>query len=261
MRSPKINPDNDLVSQLRFLGLEATASGLDDLLARATKARWPLRSFLEEVARSEVAALTQRSLDRRLRQAQLGRFKPMADFDWNWPEQIDRDLIERALTLDFIPDARNFVLVGTNGLGKTMIVKNIAYAAVQAGYSVRVRNASDLLADLTSDSPQERRRKFSLYARPDLLCIDEIGYLSYDAHAADLLYEIINRRYERRSLLVTTNRIFKEWNQVFPNATSVNTLLDRLTHHADVTTLKGKSYRLRESELEAAARRQSKPRR
>lgn len=261
MRSRKKNPENDLLSQLRFLGLDTTADQLDDLLARAIRDRWPPRSFLEEVARSEVAAFTQRSLERRLRQAQLGRFKPMADFDWNWPKKIDRDLVERALTLDFIPDARNFILIGNNGLGKTMITKNIAYAAVQAGYSVLLRTASDLLSDLACDSPLERRRKFNLYARPDLLAIDEVGYLNYDAHAADLLYEVVNRRYERRSLLITTNRVFKEWNQVFPNATSITTLLDRLTHHADVTVLEGQSYRIRESELETAARRKTKARR
>jgi DNA replication protein DnaC len=261
MRSRKKNPDSDLISQLRFLGLDSTAAQLDDLLSRAIKNRWPPRSLLEELARTEVAALTQRSLDRRLRQAQLGRFKPMADFDWNWPKKIDRDLVERALTLDFIPEARNFILIGNNGLGKTMITKNIAYAAVQAGYSVLMRTASDLLADLAGDSPLHRRRKFNFYARPDLLCIDEVGYLNYDAHAADLLYEVINRRYERRSLLITTNRVFKEWNQVFPNSSSITTLLDRLTHHADVTVLEGSSYRLRESELESAARRTAKARR
>ncbi len=261
MRSRKKNPDNDLISQLRFLGLDTTADQLDDLLARAIRDRWPPRSLLEEVARSEVAAFTQRSLQRRLRQAQLGRFKPMADFDWNWPKKIDRDLVERALTLDFIPEARNFILIGNNGLGKTMITKNIAFAAVEAGYSVLLRTASDLLSDLDRDSPLERRRKFNLYARPDLLAIDEVGYLNYDAHAADLLYEVINRRYERRSLLITTNRVFKEWNQVFPNATSITTLLDRLTHHADVTLLEGQSYRIRESELETAARRKTKTRR
>ncbi len=261
MRSRKKNPENDLLSQLLYLGLDTTAAQLDDLLARAIKSRWSPRSLLEEVARTEVTALTQRSLERRLRQAQLGRFKPMADFDWNWPRKIDRDLLERALTLDFIPEARNLILIGNNGLGKTMITKNIAYAAVQAGYSVLMRTASDLLADLACDFPLQRRRKFNLYARPDLLCIDEVGYLNYDAHAADLLYEVINRRYERRALIITTNRVFKEWNQVFPNATSITTLLDRLTHHADVTLIEGSSYRLRESERETAARRKTKPRR
>jgi DNA replication protein DnaC len=98
------------------------------------------------------------------------------------------------------------------------------------------------------------------YTTPALLCLDEIGYLSYDDHAADLLYKVINPRYEkRRSLLVTTNLAFKDWNAVFPNATCIVTLIDRLTHHADVTSIEADSYRRRESEAEAAARRKRKP--
>jgi DNA replication protein DnaC len=124
--------------------------------------------------------------------------------------------------------------------------------------SVLFRSASELLDDLSCDSPQLQRRKLKHYARPSLLCIDELGYLSYDNHAADLLYEVINRRYERRSVIVTTNRSFKEWNEVFPNATCIATVLDRLTHHADVTVLEGQSYRVHESEQEIAARRKKK---
>jgi DNA replication protein DnaC len=112
-----------------------------------------------------------------------------------------------------------------------------------------------ILADLHCDSPQTLRRKLSYYARPALLAIDEVGYLSYDPAAADLLYEVVNRRYERRSILMTTNKAFKDWNTVFPNATSIATLLDRLTHHADITLIEGQSYRVRESEMEIAARR------
>ena len=102
------------------------------------------------------------------------------------------------------------------------------------------------------------RRKLNHYARPALLAIDEVGYLSYDSAAADLLYEVVNRRYERRSILMTTNKAFKDWNTVFPNATSIATLLDRLTHHADITLIEGQSYRVRESEMEIAARRKKK---
>ncbi len=263
MNSPKTlkktpNPNHDLTAQLNHLGLLLTAQGLDDLLARAATQHWSPRQLLEEIARSETADLARRSLERRLAQARLGRFKPMADFDWHWPKKIDRPLIERALTLDFLAEPRNCVIIGSNGLGKTMIAKNIAHAAVLAGHSVLFRTAGDLLADLDGDSPGLRRRKFRFYARPTLLCIDEIGYLTYDSHAADLLFEIVNHRYERNSILLTTNKGFKEWNTVFPNATSIAALLDRLTHHADVTVLEGTSYRVRESELEAAARKKQK---
>ena len=235
----------DLASELLQLGLITTAQSLDDFIARATKGRWSPQVLLEEMARSEFQGRSRRALERRLKRAKLGRFTPLAD----------RSIIERALTLDFIPEARNLILLGTNGLGKTMIAKNIAYAALQAGYTVLFRTAPEILADLHCESPQLLRRKLNSYARPHLLAIDEVGYLSYDSAAADLLYEVINRRYERRSLLITANKAFKEWNTVFPNATSIATLLDRLTHHADITLIEGQSYRVRESELEIAARR------
>jgi DNA replication protein DnaC len=258
MISPKTlkktpTPSNDLAAQLKQLGLLLTANSLDDLVARAATGRWSPRQLLEEIARSETADAARRSLERRLAQAQLRRFKPMADFEWTWPKKIDRPLIERALTLDFLTRGRNLILCGTAGLGKTMIAKNIAHAAVLAGHSALFRTASDLLASLDGDSPALRRRKFRFYARPDLLVIDECGYLSYDAHAADLLFEIVNHRYERNSIVLTTNKAFKEWNTVFPNATCIVALLDRLTHHADVTLIEGESYRMRESQREAEA--------
>jgi DNA replication protein DnaC len=258
MNSPKIpktaTTSDDLAVQLKRLDLLITAQGLDDLLARASTQRWSPRQLLEQVARSETEELARRSLERRLAQARLGRFKPMADFEWHWPKKIDRPLIERAFTLDFLIQGRNLILCGTNGLGKTMIAKNIAHAAVLAGHSVLFRTAGDLLAHPDGDSPGLRRRKFRFYARPALLCIDEVGYLTYDSHAADLLFQVVNHRYEHNSILLTTNKGFKDWNTVFPNATSIAALLDRLTHHADVTLIEGTSYRVRESELEAAAR-------
>ena len=258
MNSPNLNPKTmspDLAAQLARLGLKATAQDLDDFLARATQKRWSPRQQLEEIAHGETEARAQRGLEARLRQAHLGRFRPMADFDWHWPKRIDRALIERAFTLDFIAEARNLVLMGANGVGKTMIAKNLAHQAVVAGHTVWFRSAAELLADLgAADSPHARRRKLKTMARPQLLVIDEVGYLSYDSQAADLLYEIVNLRYERRSLLLTTNRAFKDWNTVFPNSTVISTLLDRLTHHADVTLVEGQSYRVRESEQEAAAR-------
>jgi len=253
-----LNPTNDLAARLAQVGLNATAQALDDFVARATKGRWPPRTMLEELARTEGDDRARRSLERRLQYSRLGRFKPMADFDWNWPKKIERDVIERALTLDFIKENRNLILLGANGLGKTMISKNIAHAAVLAGFSVLLRTASELLDDLQCDSPELQRRKLKSYARPQLLCVDEVGYLSYDNDAADLLYEVVNRRYERRSILITTNRTFKEWNAVFPNATCIATLLDRLTHHADITVIEGQSYRVHESEQEALARRKKR---
>ena len=251
-------PINSLAAQLQQIGLRALPAELDDFLARATKARWSPRVLLEQLAQAEIAERSRRSLEQRLRLSGIKSFKAMADFEWTWPTKIERDVIERALTLDFLHEGRNLVLVGRNGLGKTMIAQNICHAAVLAGSSVLFRAAPALLEELHRQTPEGRRRKLRGYANVGLLCVDEVGYLSFDDKAADLLYEVINRRYERKPVIVTTNRPFKEWNEVFPNATCIATLLDRLLHHADVTVIEGDSYRLRESEQETAARRRKK---
>jgi DNA replication protein DnaC len=248
-------PSNNLARQLEQIGLCAIPAGLDDFLARAAKQRWSPHQILEYLAQTESAERAHRSLERRLRVSEIKKFKPMADFDWSWPAKIERDVIERALTLDFLAEARNLVLVGRNGLGKTMIAQNICHAAVLAGNSVLFRSAPALLEELQRQSPEGRRRKLRTYANVGLLCVDEVGYLSFDDRSADLLYEVVNRRYERKSVILTTNRAFKEWNEVFPNAACIVTLLDRLLHHADVTVIEGESYRVRESEQETAARR------
>ena len=260
MNSPglKTTMTNSLSAQLQHIGLRALPAQLDDFLSRAAKSRWSPLQLLEQMAQDEMTERSRRSLERRLRLCGIKRFKPMTDFEWSWPSKIERDVIERALTLDFIAEARNLVFVGRNGLGKTMIAQNICHAAVLAGHSVLFRSAAALLEELHRQSPEGRRLKLRTYANVGLLCIDEVGYLSFDDKAADLLYEVINRRYERKPVILTTNRPFKEWNEVFPNATCIVTLLDRLLHHADVTVIEGNSYRVRESEQETAARRRHK---
>jgi DNA replication protein DnaC len=251
-------PRNSLPAQLQQIGLRAVPAQLDDFLARASKAHWSPHQILEQLVQAEIAERSRRSLERRLRLSGLKRFKPMVDFEWSWPSKIEREVIDRAFTLDFVPEARNVILIGANGLGKTMIAQNICHAAVLAGYSVLFRSAAALLEELQRQSAEGRRSKLRTYANVGLLCIDEVGYLSFDDKAADLLYEVVNRRYERKPVILTTNRPFKEWNEVFPNATCIITLLDRLLHHADVTVIEGDSYRVRESEQETAARRRKK---
>jgi DNA replication protein DnaC len=196
---------SSLAAQLQQIGLRAVPAELDDFLARAIKARWSPRVLLEQLAQAEAAERSRRSLERRLRLSGIKTFKPMADFEWSWPTKIEREVIERALSLDFLREGRNLVLVGRNGLGKTMIAQNICHAAVLAGSSVLFRAAPALLEDLQRQSPEGRRRKLRTYANVGLLCIDEVGYLSFDDKAADLLYEVINRRYEHKSVIVTTN--------------------------------------------------------
>jgi len=249
---------NGLKANLERISLKAFANNLDDFIARACKAKWPPRKIIEEICNIESNERARISLEHRLRFSGIGRFKPIADFNWQWPRKIERPIIEQALSLDFIHEGRNLILIGGNGLGKTTIAQNIAHNAVMAGHSVLFRSAADLIQHLQCDSPMLRKRRLQTYVRPCLLVIDELAYLSFDDNAADLLYEVVNRRYEKRSIVITTNRLFKDWNQVFPNATCIATLLDRLTHHADVSVIDGDSYRVHESQIEADKRRNIK---
>ena len=205
-----------------------------------------------------------RSMERRLRASGLGTFKPMVDFDWLWPTRCDRAAIEELLGLQFMTEAANVIVVGPNGIGKTTIARNIAHQALRAGHTVHFANASNLLGALASiDSASALERRLRFYAGFDLLAIDEVGYLSYSNRAADLLFELTNRRYEKKSVIVTTNKPFAEWHEVFPNAACVVSLVDRLTHNAEVIALEGESYRLKEAkeraEQRAQRRRRKKP--
>lgn len=196
-----------------------------------------------------------RSLERRLGSAHIGRFKPLADFDWDWPEQCDRTAISELLSLDFLKTAANAILVGTSGLGKSTIAQNIAHQAVLYGHTVLFTTAGQLLGDLAAiDSDSALRRRLRHYATPALLVIDEVGYLSYSNRHADLLFELVNRRHEQKSTLVTTNKSFSEWSEVFPNAACVVALIDRLVHNAEIIAIKGESYRLKEAQERAEQR-------
>jgi DNA replication protein DnaC len=204
--------------------------------------------WLASLIQWEEEARARRSLERRLTDARIGRFKPLADFDWAWPKRCDRGSVEALMDLNFIAEAANVVLVGNNGVGKSMLARNVAHQALIHGHTVRFTTAGELLGDLAAlDSDAALRRRLRHYAAPDLLVIDEIGYLSYSNRHADLLFELVSRRYETKSTLVTTNKSFAEWSTVFPNAACVVSLVDRLVHHSEVIVIEGESYRLKEA--------------
>lgn len=251
---------SDLNRRLHALGLIAVSDVLDDVTALATKQRWGTVQILEHVADLEEKARAKRSLDRRLSRSRIGRFKPIADFDWAWPTKIDRPRVEAALHLDFIEGARNIVLVAPQGLGKTTIAQNIAQQAILAGHSVLFVTAAQLLLDLGGqESARALDRRLHYLSKVSVLVIDEVGYLAFDNRNADLLFQVVSRRYEKKSLVLTTNLPFRDWPSVFPNATCATALIDRVIHHADVIAIEGKSYRLRHAEERSSPPESSPP--
>lgn len=237
----------ELEEMLRRLKLVGCLARLDDLEGQ---------EWLQRLITIESDERRRRSLENRTRIAGLGSYKPLCDFDWVWPKKIDRVLVDELFTLRFISEGANIVLLGPNGVGKTMLLKNIAYRALNAGHPVLVRSASDMLADLArQESSVARARRLRAYVAPAVLCIDEVGYLSYDARHADLLFEVVTRRYDKgKSIVLTTNKAFAEWPTVFPNAGCVVTLVDRLLHRAELVVIEGESYRLREAQERAQRR-------
>jgi DNA replication protein DnaC len=251
-----------LSDQLRQLGLLHTADELNDFIARATQKRWSPVVQLERLVQAELEARLRQRVERRLRDARLGRFKPMADWEWTWPKAIHRPTVERVLTLDFLTQRENVIVVAPHGLGKTMIAKNLVHEAILAGHSARFLTAADLILDLTrQDTARALQHRLRSYLRPTLLVIDEVGYLAYDAHAADLLFQVVSRRYEQKSIVITTNLPFKQWDTVFPNAACAVALIDRLTHHAEIIAIDGESYRKREAEQAQKRKQEQKPKR
>jgi DNA replication protein DnaC len=235
------------MSNLEALHARAKALGLHGVLAHwheVGTAEW-----VEPLVEWEEQERGRRSLERRLRNAHIGRFKQACDFDWSWPKRCDRAAFEALMTLDFLSDAANVVLLGPNGIGKTTLARNIAYQAVIHGHTVLFTTAGQMLGDLAAlDSDSALRSRLRHYAGPDLLAIDEIGYLSYSNRHADLLFQLVSRRYESKSTIITTNKSFGEWQGVFPNAACVVSLVDRLVHNAEILAFEGDSYRLKEAQ-------------
>ena len=239
---------SSLRDRARHLGLHGVLAHWEGVAAQS----WlPTLLEYEEVERGK------RSLQRRLLGAKLPEFKPMADFDWAWPKVIDREAIEELFSLNFIRETANVILIGSNGVGKTMIALNLVHNAILNGYTACAISASQLLNDLAAqESSAALLRRLRHYSSLHLLFIDELGYLAASHEHADLLFELVTRRYQRKSIILTTNKVFSEWNSVFPNAGCLVTLIDRIIHKSEILTIDGDSYRAKEA-AERAAQKQA----
>lgn len=234
-----MNTPDELQTRANALRLYGLVTHWSDVAAQPWVA--PLVQW-EEDERSR------RSLERRIRDAHLGSFKPLCDFNWTWPKRCDRAVVEELMTMEFVKDHTNVVLIGPNGVGKSTLALNLAHQAIVHGHTALFTTAGQMLGELAAlDSDSTLRRRLNRYASPDILVIDEVGYLSYSNRHADLLFELISRRYGTASTVVTTNRPFKEWAEVFPNAACVVSLVDRLVHRAEVVVIEGESYRVKEA--------------
>jgi DNA replication protein DnaC len=242
---------------------------IDTLLARAKTlklygiiAHWEKiieKEFIEKLITWEETERSQRGLECRFKNSHIGSFKQLVDFDWKWPKKCDRKAVEELMQLEFIKEATNIIFCGPNGVGKSTLARNIAHQAVVHGHTVLFTTAGHMLNELTSqDGDNALRRKIKCYVHPKLLAIDELGYLSYSNRHADLLFEIISRRYQEKPTLVTTNKPFSEWNEMFPNASCVVSLIDRLVHNSEIISIEAESYRLKEAKEQSLKRQQSR---
>ena len=173
-----------------------------------------------------------------------GKFDSIQDFDWSWPKNIDKEIILELFNLKFIEEKSNVVLLGPNGVGKTMIAKNLVHVAASSGFHAVFVEAADLLDDLVSEEKHGFIRvSLDKYYKPDLLAIDEVGYLSYNARQADLLFQLFHKRALNKSTIITTNHSFSEWSGLFPNSASVNALIDRLIERCELIQIEADTYR------------------
>ncbi len=244
-----------LHEELQKIRLFHIAQNLDEFLSKAEKESWKPKRIIEQIINLETKERFERSTQQRLKAAKLGKLRLMAHFDWAWPKEIDRPLIEELMHLEFMKEHQNVILAGSQGVGKTMIAKNIALSAIYAGHRVLFTTAADLVLDLAAqETTGQLARRIKRYQTPQLLVIDELGYLNFDTRAADLLFDVVTKRYEAGSIVVTTNLAFKDWGSIFQGATSVAPLIDRLTHKAEITKIVADSYRTKESLLKRKAR-------
>ena len=215
------------------------------LAQAAVDKHWSHLEYLTELINGEAAARDDRRVSRCIIQARFPVLKTLDQFDWNWPTKINRLMIQNLFHLDFVKQHANVVFVSGTGLGKSHLMTALGHAACQKGHSVLFTGAIEIVNALSeAQASGSVKRALNHYIKPQVLCIDELGYLPIDKFGADCLFQILSHRYERGSTLITTNRVYKQWATIFNNdAVLTSALLDRLLHHVETVRIEGKSYR------------------
>lgn len=253
----------DIVDLLRLIGLRGAREAIDAWLAHAAKTRLSPAQTCEELVALELREREMKNLARRTATATLGSFKTLDKFDWNHPRSIDRELYEEALTLDFLcsEPRQNIIFRGPPGVGKTTLSQNIGQRALEKGFTVRFSTLPAALADLLrQESIPATERRLKRYTDPDLLILDELGYVPCDSRAADLFFHIVSRRHERRSMIISTNLAFKQWGSVFQDASCLGALIDRFAQHCIAIDIDADSWRQRDDSPSGTPRKYRKRR-
>jgi len=238
-----------LDNNLQFLKLLFIKSNCQSFALSAANNHAPHLDYLASLIEGEVLSKQDRACASRLLRARFPILKTLDQFQWTWPKKIDRLQLQSFFRLDFIGAHANVILLGGVGLGKTHLSIALGYAACQAGHSVLFTTAIDavqaLIAARAAGRLKQELRKFT---KPDLLVLDELGFLPIDKVGADLLFQIISQRYECGSIVITSNRVYKHWSEIFNNdSTLTSAILDRLLHHAETSIIEGKSFRAKDS--------------
>jgi DNA replication protein DnaC len=250
MNRAKPNPDLDIFhAQLDYLKLAFTREHYAELVGRAAEEGWDHLALLHRLVEGESHLRRDRAVERRIRLARFPVKKTLDQFDWTWPKKANRMQVQNLFRLQFVDDASNVVFVGGVGLGKTHLATALGYTACQHGHSVLFASAIDAVNTLAAAKAIGRlKHDLNRYLRPRVLILDELGYLPIDKTGADLLFQIISQRYERGATVITTNRVYRKWPEIFNNdATLTSAVLDRLLHHAETVMLEGKSFRMKDS--------------
>lgn len=233
-----------LADVLRALGLNHAASLLEVASQKAIARSDPPTSLLDHLMREELRATLEDRAKASLKRAAIFPPAGLETYDFSHPKSIDRDLIATAATLAFVQDKTNVVFLGPSGVGKTHLANALGQMACLRGFRVRFVLAADLVNDLVAAQARNTlHKRLAAWTAPELLLIDELGYLSFDARGADLLYQVFNKRYQRASTIVTTNLPFKDWGKLFHNAAAASAIADRLVHKGLLVKIEGKSRR------------------